>query len=256
MIAGGSERGVTAPDSPGQGGEWLTGRSGWYPRYGKRGLDFILALVALIVLAPALVLVAAISRCIDGPPVLFRQARVGRQGRLFRIVKLRTMRQRPEGDSTITVKGDQRITRWGHFLRRWKLDELPQLINVIRGEMSFVGPRPDVPGYLDRLTGEAARLKEVRPGITGPASILFANEAELLAKVKDPGDFNDQVLFPAKVRISLRYAGEITLGGDLGWMLATGLPPALTYRRLLRNGWLDSLPKELRAALASCYGEK
>lgn len=227
--------------------------SGWYPRVGKRCLDLTLALLGLVVLVLPMVLIAAISRIVDGSPVLFRQSRVGRHGRLFELLKFRSMRPRPGSDSSVTVKGDARVTPWGSFLRRWKLDELPQLVNVLRGDMSFVGPRPDVPGYLDRLRGDEAVLLELRPGVTGPATLVFGNEEELLARVEDPVAFNDRVLFPAKVRINLRYAAAITLTGDLGWLLTTGLPRTVAYQRLLRRGWLDEIPAEVRIALDGLY---
>lgn len=228
--------------------------SGWYPRFGKRCLDFTLALLGLMVLLLPMALIAAISRIVDGSPVLFRQARVGRHGRLFELLKFRSMRPRTGSGSNVTVKGDVRITPWGSFLRRWKLDELPQLVNVLRGDMSFVGPRPDVPGYLDRLAGDEAVLLRLRPGITGPATLVFGNEEELLARVDDPMTFNDRVLFPAKVRINLRYASAITPTGDLGWLLATGLPRPVVYQRLLRRGWLEEVPTEVRTALDGLYG--
>jgi lipopolysaccharide/colanic/teichoic acid biosynthesis glycosyltransferase len=227
--------------------------SGWYPRVGKRCLDFTLALLGLAVLALPMSLIAAISRIMDGSPVLFRQSRVGRRGRLFELLKFRSMRPRAGSGSNVTVKGDVRITPWGSFLRRWKLDELPQLVNVLRGDMSFVGPRPDVPGYLDRLAGDEAILQRLRPGITGPATLVFGNEEELLARVDDPVTFNDRVLFPAKVRINLRYAAAITLAGDLGWLLATILPRAQVYQRLRRHGWLVDVPAEVQTALVNLY---
>lgn len=230
--------------------------SSWYPRVGKRWVDFTLALLGLAVLALPMLLIVAISRITQGSPVLFRQSRVGRHGRLFEMLKFRSMRLRSDAGSSVTVKGDARITPWGSFLRRWKLDELPQLVNVLRGDMSLVGPRPDVPGYLDRLAGDEAILLELRPGITGPATLVFGDEEELLARVDDPISFNDRVLFPAKVRINLRYAAAITLTGDLGWLLATGLPRAVVYQRLLRHRWLDEVPRELRTALEGLYARR
>jgi lipopolysaccharide/colanic/teichoic acid biosynthesis glycosyltransferase len=126
--------------------------------------------------------------------------------------------------STITVAGDTRVTALGKWLRRFKLDELPQLFNVLKGEMSFVGPRPDVPGYMDRLKGEAVCLLELRPGITGPASLAFRNEDALLAQAADPVEFNDRVIFPEKVRLNLEYMKSISLVSDVGYILKTLLP--------------------------------
>jgi lipopolysaccharide/colanic/teichoic acid biosynthesis glycosyltransferase len=134
------------------------------------------------------------------------------------------MTRRATPGSSITVSGDARVTGLGKWLRRLKLDELPQLLNVVKGDMSFVGPRPDVPGYVDRLQGAEARVRELRPGITGPASLAFRNEEALLARAADPVAFNDQVLFPEKVRLNLRYMENVSLVSDLGYILETILP--------------------------------
>jgi lipopolysaccharide/colanic/teichoic acid biosynthesis glycosyltransferase len=134
------------------------------------------------------------------------------------------MTNRRQSTSTITVAGDVRITPVGRCLRRFKLDELPQLYNVLVGQMSLVGPRPDVPGYADRLQGEAARLLELRPGITGPATVAFRDEEQLLAAARDPVAYNDQVLYPAKVQLNLDYLKKISLREDLRWILRTLLP--------------------------------
>jgi lipopolysaccharide/colanic/teichoic acid biosynthesis glycosyltransferase len=168
--------------------------------------------------------VGLLIRWSDGSPVLFRQQRVGRQGTLFTIYKFRTMTNRPVAGSSITVAGDARVTAIGAWLRRFKLDELPQLWNVLKGDMSFVGPRPDVPGYLDKLQGNEARVRELRPGITGPASLAFRNEEALLAQAADPVAFNDRVLFPEKVRLNLEYLDAISLVSDIGYILKTLLP--------------------------------
>jgi lipopolysaccharide/colanic/teichoic acid biosynthesis glycosyltransferase len=134
------------------------------------------------------------------------------------------MRDGADSTSSITVAGDNRTTPVGHWLRRSKLDELPQLWNVLRGEMSFVGPRPDVPGYLDRLRGEAKAIWELRPGITGPATLLFRREEELLASIKDYSRFNDEVIYPEKVRLNLNYMHQCSFALDLGYLLATVAP--------------------------------
>jgi lipopolysaccharide/colanic/teichoic acid biosynthesis glycosyltransferase len=227
--------------------------SGWYPRVGKRCVDFIFAVFGLGVLALPMLLIAVFIRLVDGPPVLFRQVRIGQYGQKFDLLKFRSMRSILGHHTHITVKGDVRITWWGKLLRRWKLDELPQLINVLRGDMSFIGPRPDVPGYFDRLTGSEAILLKLRPGITGPASVAFGNEEELLASVEDPVDFNDCFLFPAKVRINLRYASNITLFKDIVWLLATLLPRSFVYRRMVCEGWFNEIPQPVRAVLDKFY---
>ena len=192
-----------------------------YRRFGKRVFDLTLSLVGLTVLALPMAALALIVWARSGPPVLFTQVRVGRKGRLFRIRKFRTMHVRDTCDSTVTVAGDARMTLEGAWLRRWKLDELPQLWNVLVGEMSFVGPRPDVPGYADQLQGEARRVLELRPGITGPATLAYRNEEELLARAEDPVRYNDEVIYPDKVRINLRYIGRCSLLVDMSLIWRT-----------------------------------
>jgi len=132
----------------------------------------------------------------------------------------------------VTVAGDRRVTSFGGWLRRFKLDELPQLFNVLKGEMSFVGPRPDVPGYMDKLQGEAAALLQLRPGITGPATLAFRNEEALLAKTADPQAYNDQVIFPEKVRLNLQYLNSMSLARDLGCIIQTLRPAGNTQAKV------------------------
>lgn len=195
-----------------------------YRRYGKRFFDAALALMGgAVFFVPALLIALAI-RWESGPPVLFAQKRIGRHGRAFTIFKFRTMRPDSERAGPVTVRGDSRVTRVGAFLRRWKLDELPQLINILRGEMSFVGPRPDVPGYADKLTGEARRLLELRPGITGPATLAFRHEEDLLARAEDPKAYNDTIIYPRKVALNLDYLRQMSLLRDIGYILRTALP--------------------------------
>ncbi|HPS62138.1 MAG TPA: sugar transferase, partial [Bacteroidales bacterium] len=146
----------------------------------------------------------------------------GRNGRLFTIIKFRTMRVNVD-NNTVTAADDHRITSLGAMLRKWKIDELPELINVLTGDMSFVGPRPDVPGYADRLEGEDRRILELRPGITGPASLKYLNEEEILAGVDDPAEYNDRVIWPDKVRINLRYRERQSFTGDIKIMIHTVL---------------------------------
>ena len=203
--------------------------SWWIP---KRLFDFTAALAGLIVLAPILFVLAVAVRVTSPGPALFIQMRVGRHGRLFRCVKLRTMRTGAEAHGTVTTAGDSRITGLGRFLRRWKLDELPQLWNVLTGRMSFVGPRPDVPGYADRLQGDDRKVLELRPGITGPATLLFREEERLLALARDPQAFNDAVVYPAKLRLNREYQETGSFWRDLGYIVATVLPG--TAQRL---GW-------------------
>lgn len=196
----------------------------WYSRHAKRAFDILASFAGLLVLLLPMATIALIIVVSDGIPVLFRQKRVGRNGRLFTIYKFRTMSYAAGSVSTITTASDARVTPMGRWLRRFKLDELPQLWNVLRGDMSFVGPRPDVPGYLDRLRGDATALWELRPGITGPATLLFRREEEMLASIKDYVRFNDEVVYPEKVRLNLVYLSRSSFPVDLGYMLATIAP--------------------------------
>ena len=180
-----------------------------------------MAAAGLLALWPVLVVVAVLIKVrMPGGPVIFRQRRVGRGGRLFTMYKFRSMTV-GHGGSSVSVAGESRITPLGHVLRRYKLDELPELWNVLIGDMSLVGPRPDVPGYADRLTGEDRDVLRLRPGITGPASLKYANEEEILALVDDPQRYNDEVIFPDKVRINLQYYRSHSLAGDIKLILAT-----------------------------------
>lgn len=195
--------------------------------------DRLAALLGLAMLWWLLALVAVAIRVRMPGPVLFRQKRVGRGGRLFTMVKFRTMTVN-HGGSSVSVAGESRITPLGAWLRRWKLDELPELWNVLRGDMSLVGPRPDVPGYADMLEGSDRDMLRLRPGITGPASLKYRNEEEMLAAVADPQRYNDEVIFPDKVRLNLIYLHDHTFMGDLRLIVAT-----LTGSRILYHGeWI------------------
>ena len=188
----------------------------------KRPFDLLLSLFGLIFFSPLLLTVAALVFFKEGRPIFFRQERVGRNGVLFKACKFRTMRVSSDSNS-ITISGDPRITTLGSFLRKYKLDELPQLLNVLKGEMSFVGPRPDVPGYMDKLSGKERVLLTLRPGITSPATLAFRDEENLLAKAPDPKLYNDQVIFPKKVELNLDYMEKATLYYDVKLILATVL---------------------------------
>ena len=167
--------------------------------------DRMASLSGLLFLWPLLLVVAIFIRVkMPGGPVIFRQKRVGKDGRLFTMYKFRSMTVE-HGGSSVSVAGERRITPLGAVLRKYKLDELPELWNVLKGDMSLVGPRPDVPGYVDCLTGEDREVLKLKPGITGPASLKYCNEEELLAKVENPQKYNDEVIFPDKVRINLNY---------------------------------------------------
>lgn len=183
--------------------------------------DRIAALCGLVVLSPVLLVVAILIKIkMPGGPVIFKQKRVGRNGKLFTMCKFRSMTVAHSG-SSISVAGESRITPLGAVLRKYKLDELPELWNVLIGDMSFVGPRPDVPGYADNLVGEDRLVLKLRPGITGPASLKYANEEEILAQVPNPQRYNDEVIFPDKVKINLNYYHNHTFFGDIKLIFQT-----------------------------------
>lgn len=192
-----------------------------YLQFGKRIFDLTIAILGLIILAVPMALIAISIWITSGSPILFTQERVGKGGQIFYVKKFRTMSVRSVEDSSITVAGDSRVTAIGSYLRRWKLDELPQLWNVLVGEMSLVGPRPDVPGYADKLQGDDRKLLLLRPGITGPATLAYRNEEEILAKVSDPVQYNNEIIYPDKVRINLEYMEKCSLMQDLKYILET-----------------------------------
>lgn len=191
--------------------------------------DRIMAFVGLVVLSPILFVVWILIRIKmpDGPAV-FTQKRVGKGGILFTMYKFRSMSAHHSG-STVSVAGESRITPLGAKLRRYKLDELPELWNVFIGDMSFVGPRPDVPGYADKLEGDDRRVLQLRPGITGPASLKYRNEEVLLAAQANPQEFNDKVIYPDKVRINLYYLDHYSFVADIKMIIATVLGKRIEY---------------------------
>lgn len=183
--------------------------------------DRIVSFCGLLFLWPVLLVVAILIKIkMPGGPVIFTQKRVGRGGKLFTMYKFRSMTVGHSG-SSVSVAGEHRITPLGAKLRKYKLDELPELWNVFIGDMSFVGPRPDVPGYADKLQGEDRLILKLRPGITGPASLKYANEEEILAQVPDPIRYNDEVIFPDKVKINLDYYYKHTFIGDIKLIFQT-----------------------------------
>ena len=174
-----------------------------------------MALFGLLVCSPIFLIVSMLIKIkMPEGPVIFKQKRVGKDGKLFTMYKFRTMAME-HGGSSISVAGESRITPLGAVLRKYKLDELPELWNVLVGNMSFVGPRPDVPGYADHLRGEERLILKLRPGITGPASLKYANEETILAYVVDPVRYNDEIIFPDKVKINLDYYYNHTFFGDI-----------------------------------------
>ncbi len=188
----------------------------------KRAMDIVISAAALLVLWPVFALIALAIVADDPGPVFYRQVRVGRGGKPFRIFKFRTMVVGADKKGlSITVGRDSRITRVGAFLRKTKLDELAQLLNVLRGEMSFVGPRPEVPRYVDLYTPYQRQVLLVRPGITDYASIAYRNENELLAGAKDPERMYIETVMPAKIELNMKYLREISPLADIRLILQT-----------------------------------
>ena len=186
--------------------------------------DRVMALIGLVVLLPVFLVVGILIKIkMPNGPILFRQKRVGKGGRIFTMVKFRSMVVSHSG-SSVSVAGESRISPLGAKLRKYKLDELPELWNVLIGDMSFVGPRPDVPGFADKLVGEEREILQLRPGIPGPASLKYRNEEELLASVDDPIRYNTEVIYPDKVRINLDYLRHWSFARDLKYIVQTLLP--------------------------------
>lgn len=191
--------------------------------------DKCAAFSGLLILIPVFLVVAILIKIkMPDGPVIFSQTRVGRQGKLFTIYKFRTMSASHNG-STVSIAGESRITPLGSKLRRYKIDELPELWNVLIGDMSFVGPRPDVPGYADNLTGDDRKILKLRPGITGPASLKYRNEEEILANVEEPIKYNNEVIYPDKIRINRYYLENYSLITDLKIIFCTILGKNMLY---------------------------
>lgn len=190
--------------------------------------DRVTALIGLLFFWPVLLIVAILIKCRMPGPVFFVQQRVGKDGKLFHCHKFRSMTVGHNG-SSVSVAGEARITPLGAKLRRYKLDELPELWDVFIGNMSFVGPRPDVPGYADKLQGADRIILSLRPGITGPATLKYRNEEELLATVENPQQYNDEVIYPDKVRINRYYAEHYSFLKDIQMIFCTILRKHMTY---------------------------
>lgn len=194
----------------------------------KRIFDIIVSLIGLLIIWPLFVIIAVLIKLKMPGPVFFTQTRIGRYAEPFVIIKFRTMEVN-HSNSSISVRGESRITPLGAKLRKYKLDELPELINVLKGDMSFVGPRPDVPGYADNLKGNDRKILELRPGITSPASLKYFNEEELLENQSDPKKFNDEVLFRDKVRLNLLYYERQSFLLDLKIIICTIFGSSLKF---------------------------
>ena len=188
----------------------------------KRLFDVIASGFGLIVLSPLFLVLAIWIKCDSKGPVFYRQLRVGRGNKDFRIFKFRSMRVGADKGSLVTIGGhDPRVTRSGYFIRKFKFDELPQLINVLVGDMSLVGPRPEVRHYVNYWTPEQMHVLDVRPGITDPASIKFRNENELMEKADDPEKYYIEVIMQEKIRLYLEYVNNNSFFYDLGLIFKT-----------------------------------
>ena len=187
--------------------------------------DRIFSLILLVILSPA-VLVIYILHKIKMPNgrFLYRQVRIGKDGKPFRIFKIRTMMENSEEEGTVTTIDDERILPFGKWLRESKVDTFLELINILIGDMSFVGPRPDVPGYADKLEGDDRIILKMRPGLTGPASIKYRHEDRILAQQSDPKKYNDEVIWPDKVKINKEYYQNWSVWSDISilWLTVFG----------------------------------
>lgn len=187
----------------------------------KRLFDIVASFCGIVILFPLIVIVSILIKLTSKGPVLFKQVRVTKNGRLFKIYKFRTMRENSEGNKQITVGNDSRITGIGHILRKTKLDELPQLFNVLKGEMSLVGPRPEVPKYVELYTEEQREILKVSAGITDYASIYFSNESELLGEAENPEEFYIKKIMPYKIELNKKYIKEIGIVTDIKLIILT-----------------------------------
>ena len=182
----------------------------------KYMFDKVAALLGIIFLSPIILIIYIIHKIVmHGGSFIFKQERVGQYGKIFNIYKIRTMKESQQNNIYVTTANDERILPFGKWLRRTKIDEIVELVNVLKGEMSLVGPRPDVSGYADALQGSARKILELRPGITGPASLKYINEEKILAEAENPQQYNDEVIFPDKVKINLEYYNNRTFWGDI-----------------------------------------
>jgi lipopolysaccharide/colanic/teichoic acid biosynthesis glycosyltransferase len=196
----------------------------WNTAAGKRLLDLAGATFLLVLLSPLMCLLALLIKLSSRGTVFYRQRRVGQGGREFQLLKYRSMAPARPG-LPLTRAGDPRVTRVGRFLRKWKLDELPQLFNVVRGDMSFVGPRPDVAEYINRLNERQKQILQLRPGLTGSATLRYRNEEALLAQVPEAelASYYCSEVLPHKVNLDLEYARRASLGNDIIILLQTAL---------------------------------
>ena len=192
--------------------------------------DRVVAFIGMVFLLPVYLIVACLIKIkMPEGKVLFRQKRVGKNGNIFTMYKFRTMSSEPQKNVSVSAAEKNRITPLGHKLRKYKLDELPELWNVFIGQMSFVGPRPDVPGYADKLLGEDREILKLRPGITGPASLKYRDEEEILETVDNPIEYNNKVIYPDKIRINLYYYRNYSFLKDIQMIFCTVLGTKMKY---------------------------
>jgi lipopolysaccharide/colanic/teichoic acid biosynthesis glycosyltransferase len=197
-------------------------RHGFYARIGKRAFDLLISLLALIVLSPVLLAIAVVVKLTSPGPVFYRQNRVGRDARIFQIIKFRSMTVDADRHGRgITVAGDERVTRAGRILRETKLDELPQLWNIVKGDMSLVGPRPEIPSYVALYTREQLGVLGVAPGITDIASIRYRHEEKVLERSSNPDEFYRCVILPHKLSLNLGYIEQMSFLLDLKLIVQT-----------------------------------
>ncbi len=210
--------------SPAPATETAAGISGWSDSWGKRLFDLVLSTLALLLVSPLLLAISLAVKISSVGPALFCQERIGQNGRAFLLFKFRTMyHANGSRGPKLTRSGDTRVTPLGRILRKTKLDELPQLLNVVHGDMSLVGPRPDVAEYIATLTGPQRRVLSLRPGLTSVASLQYRNEEQVLARVppNELSDFYCGKVLPDKVRLDLEYAENSTFSSDLALLLRT-----------------------------------
>lgn len=187
----------------------------------KRSFDLCFSFFGLIFCIPIIAISWVISAIETKSNGFFIQNRVGFNGKLIKVIKIKTMKNTNQARSSITTESVNSITKSGAFFRKYKIDELPQLWNVLVGDMSFVGPRPDVPGYADLLEGDDRLVLSIRPGITGPASLKYKNEEELLSEQPNPKQYNDEVIWPDKVSINKQYIKEYSFIKDIKYIIQT-----------------------------------
>ena len=187
----------------------------------KRLFDIIFSFVGIVFLFPVFIIVSILIKIDSSGPVFFIQERVGLNGKFFKIIKFRSMKTNHNNSLTVTLENDKRITRIGKKIRKYKIDEIPELINVFIGDMSLVGPRPDVTGYADLLKGESRNILKLRPGITSRASIKYANEEMILLNEDDPIAYNNNIIFPDKVKLNLNYYNNNNIWIDIKIIFAT-----------------------------------